>query len=295
MLARIIRISNGLEVTADVRGATYNPALSAGVYAAFGMFLAGVAVTCVVIYLGQQRARDGNIHKLEAAGQSEVEVKGEYATSGNITASLLYAIAGLVACSFLYGSLSGHGQSEAASIVMILNGAVFGLSVLSLFYSLTLMMLQNPATKHAARPAYWIVVSVGPALVMRFQSSASFHGWQIQCDRVKCEWSWWSSPAAIGLGLVLLLLIASVVIARVEIPEGGRLEQLRDKLAQNVVLAPAIAFWLAAGTIIASLLVTTTEIMTNAFFNYGVQALAFVVLAGFAIACSCVIGSRLPR
>jgi len=58
-------------------------------------------------------------------------------------------------------------------------GVAFGLSVLMLFYSLTLIMLKQCSS--LASWSYWIVACVGPAVVLRFLLVAA-----AQSDAVNC-------------------------------------------------------------------------------------------------------------
>jgi hypothetical protein len=56
----------------------------------------------------------------------------------------------------------------------------FGLSVLMLFYGLTLIMLEKKLTGVAAW-SYWMVACAGPAVVLRFLLTAAWAARQAAC------------------------------------------------------------------------------------------------------------------
>ena len=164
--------------------------------------------------------------------------------------------------------------------------------MLALFYVLTLMMFEHEMTKSAASHAYWVVVVAGPAVVMRFLTSATFGGWELRCAE-RCG-SWWSSPAPLGVSFLLILLGVSFAITRVGLPDGGPLGRLRDRISAARVAPPAAAFWITLVNAVLSLAVTTGhgEFRTNTFVNYWILAIAFVIPSAFAFGCGSIVGTR---
>jgi hypothetical protein len=72
---------------------------------------------------------------------------------------------------FLYANLAGDGgpvREGRDAAALLVYGVVLALSVLALFYFLTLMLFERPLTKHAAKPAFWAGTIAGSLVVLRF-------------------------------------------------------------------------------------------------------------------------------
>lgn len=132
--------------------ANYEPGPIAQMYGNLAAVLAGFALAGLAIYLDRQR--NDLLTSVAAPAAVSPEV---------ITKSLLYSMAALTMCAFLFGSLAGRPESPTqAAIAMLAYGIVLGSSVLSLFYAMTMLMLNHPVTERAARRTRWVVVA-GPA------------------------------------------------------------------------------------------------------------------------------------
>ena len=146
-------------------------ASAAQAYATFGSLLTGFAFSGLSFYITRKPDPD--------KPRNQTEVKG-------IPAAVFLAMVSLGICSFLYANLGSIAafSPKAAVMALLPYGIVFALSVLSLFYTVTLMMLENlpakdpaddaakaaakDAAKDAARIAYWVVTVAGTVLVLRF-------------------------------------------------------------------------------------------------------------------------------
>jgi hypothetical protein len=147
-------------------------AATAGTYATFGGVLAGFAFAGLCVYLGRDHCRNDDFSSSSAPGQmddsSECRRPSGNEKSGpvevkHIAAAVFYSMASLAISSFLYSTLAGIADSSpgVAVTALLSYGIIFALSVLSLFYSVTLMMLEHPLTKDAAKHAYWVVTIAG--------------------------------------------------------------------------------------------------------------------------------------
>lgn len=285
-----------------------NPSDIAQQYAAFASLLAGFAFTGLVLYIGRQ-----------ASGRSTWATPTDVRTS-DIAATLFYAMLSLGTCAFLYANLSGERPTSGRALTaMLLYGTVLGLSVLSLFYSLTLMMFEHEVTKDAARYAYWAVVVVGPAMVMRFLTGVSHEAGLVRCGvhptDSPCEWEW-ITPRSVGFTAVLLMLLISALITALGIPRQrsdqhlshedltvfGRawnaaltpLAKRRDVLAASPTLPSVSVFILVVLMMLGSLFITTgrTTITPPHALIFTVLVLGFLCLGSLAFAWGSIIGTR---
>jgi hypothetical protein len=298
-----------------VADGSVNPAAVAGQYSAFAGLLAGFAFSGLVLYIGRQAAGSRPATVDQVAEPPPVR-------AADVAASLFYGMTSLGLCAFLYANLSGEEPTSGRALTaMLLYGTVLGLSVLSLWYSLTLMMFEHELTKNAARYAYWGVVVVGPAIVMRFMAGLAHEAWEVRCAahpaEAPCGWKR-VTPISVGFGALLLMLVLSSLITAVGIPRhrwaGGRrrpeeeltlfgrvwsaaltpLVKRRDMLAARPILPSVGVFTLAAVVMLISLFVTTRSaaITPPHWLIFGVLGAAFVLLGCFAFACGSIVGTR---
>jgi hypothetical protein len=298
-----------------VADGSVNPAAVAGQYSAFAGLLTGFAFSGLVLYIGRQAS--GSRRATVDSFAEPVTVR-----AADVAASLFYAMTSLGLCAFLYANLSGERPTSGRALTaMLLYGTVLGLSVLSLWYSLTLMMFEHELTKNAARYAYWGVVVVGPAIVMRFLAGLGHEAWEVRCAvhpaDAPCEWKR-VTPISVGFAALLLMLGLSALITALGIPRHrwagerrrhdeeltlfGRvwnaalapLAKRRDMLAARPILPSVGVFALAVVVMLLSLFVTTrpADITPPHWLILGVLAAGFVLLGCFAFACGSIVGTR---
>jgi hypothetical protein len=246
-------------------------------YASVAGFLAGVSFAALAIYL----RREG-----------ELPAKGIGAKQ--VTVTLFYAMASLVMSSFLYASITTQADDvERASAGLLLYGVVFGSSVLTLFYALTLMIYENPHTHFAAKYAYWVVVVAGPAVVLRFLVDAAQSTWRLRYPAMGLREDW-SVPLVVGVVFLAILISLSVLITVFGLLQRwSRTRSLRHWLAVRPAFPAVVVFVAAACVTVGSMFMTVPLQFapTNWFILLSLIA-GFALLALFALACGCVVGSR---
>ncbi|MEJ3746154.1 hypothetical protein WEI85_23055 [Actinomycetes bacterium KLBMP 9797] len=299
---------------ASIAEGSINPAAVAGQYSAFAGLLTGFAFSGLVLYIGRQ----ASAHQLTTVDRYAPPTA---VRAADVAASLFYAMTSLGLCAFLYANLSGERPTSGRALTaMLLYGTVLGLSVLSLWHSLTLMMFEHELTKNAARYAYWVVVVVGPAIVMRFLAGVCHEAWEVRCavHPTEAPCGWRVTPVSVGLVLLFLMLGLSALITALGIPRYRRhggpdrrddeftlfgrvwnaalapLARRRDMLAARPSLPGVGVFLLAALVMLASLFVTTrsTTITPPHWLIFGVLVAGFFLLGCFAFACGSIIGTR---
>ena len=261
-------------------------ASNASAYSTFAGVLAGFSFTALVVYLQRRPERSEN--------DAGARIFGSQVATG-----LLYSTASLIISSFLYANLVSQATDfQRATGELLIYGGVLGLSVLVMFYSLTLMIYEVPYTRDAVKYAYWLTVIAGPTVIFRFLVDVAQLVWH--SGRVaKCM----SAPlsGAISLwgdaGIAALLLISSLITVF------GFLRWFRwtrEKVVKQLAKRPTIpalaVFITATGAAIASIAITGRVKYAPAriYFTGPVLGTEFVLLAGFALACGCVIGEQAP-
>lgn len=150
-----------------------NAASIAVAYATFGGLLVGFAFTGLCLYL-QGEERKSRVEFLVPRGWTPVILAPVKVSS--VAATAFYAMTSLGMSTFLYSNLAGdddptvQGRDVAA---MLPYGALLALSVLSLFYFVTLMMLRLPSTVEAAKPAFWAATIAGSVVVLSFLAGSA--------------------------------------------------------------------------------------------------------------------------
>jgi hypothetical protein len=266
-------------------------ASAAKAYADFGGLLVGFAFVALFAYLKEMPRRSPDHQGKRAAAKDGAAVD---VTEGHVTLTVLFAMAALTMTSFLYASLAGEAASEPpalAAAALVPYGVAFGVSVLMLFYALTLVMLER-RHKALAGWSYWMVACVGPAVVLRFLLGAAANAREVICA-FKCGPGWplsrWWMFAAVALAAVAAALVMLVGL------DWQRVRGLRDWLRDRPA-APPIAVFVGAAlmTGLGSLYFggqqpsfpPVSVVVTVAMW------VAMIAVAAFAVACGCVIGPR---
>lgn len=295
------------QVSADV-GST------ASTYASFAEILTGFSFAALAIYLAYEPARGAHS---EVTNSSRGQVKSKYRTKdsfGNqkhpfqvarecpirrtqVAATLFYGMASLAISSFLYASLTAQAADPAkAATLLLVYGLAFGLSVLSFFYSLTLMTYENASTRSAANSAYLVVVIVGPVIILRFLSDAAQSASILRCTTRACSGQRFSQILIVGMIILFALLAISLTVSVRRIFEKWRwLYWICDSLCARPV-APAFSIFIFASAVT----ITGTGIADWVNLRFvppgwilGLSlTVGFILLAFFALACGCVIGPR---
>jgi hypothetical protein len=266
-------------------------ASAAKAYADFGGLLVGFAFVALFAYLKEMPRRPPDRQGKRAAAKDGAAVD---VTEGHVTLTVLFAMAALTMTSFLYASLAGEAASEPpalAAAALLPYGVAFGVSVLMLFYALTLVMLER---RHQALAgwAYWMVACVGPAVVLRFLLGAAANARQVMCDfRCGPGWPlsrWWMFILVAGAALAAAVIM---LVGLNRSPFRG----LRDRVRDLPAGPPIVVFIVvAAMTGVGSLYFTGQEPATpplSWMVTAGMWG-AVVAVAAWAVACGCVIGPR---
>ncbi len=257
---------------------------TASSYSSFAGIFAGFSFTALAIYLGWHP----DTNKGEPSSSRHI-------ARAQVAAALFYAMVSLAMCSFLYASISAQAVDavQRVPVELLLYGIVFGVSVLTLFYSLTLMMYENSHTKDAAGYAYWAVVIVGPIIVLSLLINAANSVWQVKCTP-ECPSEGWLQPVPVGiisLGILLMFSVAITVFRLLYWWEWTR--RFLDWLYPRPTFPAVVVFIFATCMTVGSLLITVPISFTpSSWFAFIGSIAGAVILAVFALACGCVIGPR---
>ena len=291
---------------------SFDVVTAAQAYSAFGGVLVGFALTGLFWYLTEARKDRKNgpsteqqqrpaEHKHRPGGHERQATWTRHSdgwvviVTRHVTLTVFYAMASLAMTSFLYASLAGEavpvqGTSPAWAVAaMLLYGVAFGLAVLMLFYGLTLVMLERGLHREAGW-AYWVVACAGPAVVLRFLLTAAGAAQEATSghppDGLLSRWAmfWWVLGAA-ALAATLMLVGLN----------WWRIRWLRDFLANRPALPAAVVFFLVS-------VMTALVSVIFAGRSFDSRSASWIVPVGlfgsvvavtlFALACGCVIGTR---
>ncbi|NES28076.1 hypothetical protein GCE86_09005 [Micromonospora terminaliae] len=159
----------------------------ANAYAQVAGILAGFAFVSLGNYL--------------ASGQRSSEEDSEGVLVRRISTTLFSAFAALVLISVLYALLTGEKDGTTrANTALIIAGLPFGLSVLTLFFALTLMA-SDRGFKEVVRLGLILVVLIGPAIVHLRLMNALAAVDPRSNERL--------SPFYVGIRLTVVLMIAA--------------------------------------------------------------------------------------
>lgn len=189
-------------------------------YAQAAGWLAGIAAALLVVFLSRRLTvgshDDPDNPDGSGAASGGAPPDARYASEGkpvgsrHVVQALFFAMSALAICAFLYGSILDDAVAPGRlAIEMMFYGAALGTSVLALFYAVTLMMLEHLVTRTAARYAYWVLVIVGPGVVIRYLAGAAYEGWRLGTP----SGSAWDSPLRLGTAIAVLvpLLMLGVI------------------------------------------------------------------------------------
>jgi hypothetical protein len=290
-------------------------------YATFGGLLVGFAFTGLCLYLQRQPGED---RQEEPAGyliaRTEALVVLDRIPVHAVAATGFYAMASLGMSTFLYANIAGDSGAQGRDVLALLPyGALLALSVLTLFYFVTLMMLEQPLTREAAKPAFWAATIAGSVVVLSFLAGSTR-------DAVCPEAV--SSTAAGGAGAVskaggstpacglpwpfsffgisVILLGALVVFCAIALSRLLERPVLRRcflrPLVNRPMLPPAGVFCVAfAVTAWVSVYVNTRPSGSSPgtfparWIVYLIYGLGVLFVAGFALASGCVVYPRIHQ
>jgi hypothetical protein len=283
-----------------------------GSYAAFGGVLVAFSLAGLFWYLtdghtrGRAREQDDTgkgkaarpaAEEKAAPGQSARRRRADIGVR-HVTVTVLYAMASLTMTSFLYANLSGeaapqashNGQSPAWAVAALLPyGVAFGLSVLMLFYGLTLIMLEQSRKQEAAW-SYWVVACAGPAVVLRFLLTAGAEARRAICNCT--PGGWLSTWAIFWIVLGSVVLAAALMLLGLE----WRFSWWLPKFLGNRPAFPAaVVFGLVSLMTALGSLYFSGRGYTYSPGIGSVYASLWVAVGAvtlFALACGCVIGIR---
>lgn len=288
---------------------------TASTYASFAEILTGFSFAALAIYLAYEPARGVHsevaLNSLSSRGIKKYSTKDSNGRQKHpfqvakerpirrtqVAATIFYGMASLAISSFLYASLTAQAADpEKAVTLVLIYGVVFGLSVLSFFYSLTLMTYENTSTRAAAKSAYLVVVIVGPAIILRFLSDAAQSASIFRCTTHACRGQRFSQILIIGMVILFALLALSVAVSNFRIFETRTwLYGICNTLCARPV-APAFSIFIFASTV--TIAGTGIADWVNPKFAPAGWILGLsltvgaILLALFALACGCVIGPR---
>lgn len=292
--------------------------VTASTYASFAEIMTGFSFAAIAIYLAYESAKgkhstEGKDKQEDNAGETEHSSRNRYNTKEGskqklpvvvgreypirrtqVAATLFYGMASLAISSFLYASLTTQVESAPkVAAALLLYGVIFGASVLAFFYALTLMTYEHADTRRAAKAAYWVVVIIGPAVVLRFLADAAQGAWNSGTSTPEN----WSPPLLGGIIIIAVLLSISVLVSLKRIFEKWTaLHGVCNWLCVRPVLPAFVIFICSAVVALAGILVTEPiKFVPSAYFIWGSLIGGFFLLAFFALACGCVVGPRTSR
>lgn len=192
----------------------FNAGPSAQMYGSLAAVLAGFAFAGLLLYLERQRPTGPNgmtpLKPVQDNGYTHIRPR-------DVVTTLFFAMSALTISAFLYGRLTGVSDASGRTFLILgLYGAVLAPAVLCLFYALNLAMLTHQATRETAERTRWVVVAVGPAVVMALLADILAYAWGHGCQG-GC--SSWTSPRLWGFvlsaGFVIFgLFLTSLTVRR---------------------------------------------------------------------------------
>jgi hypothetical protein len=262
-------------------------------FAAFAGILTGFCFTAFVSYL------TGTSNASETSPQNDGSWRHEAFPSrsrigrGDVAVTLFLTAISLGMCTFLYVNFVSHAEDkELASTALLLYGVAFGLSVMTFFYTLTLMMFERSIPQPATEYAYWVVVVAGPAMIFRFLASTANNTLHIRCPTC-------SAPLLSQLGIEFMLFfivgISILITLSGLMRRASGLIGIRIFLGRSPTAPGAIVFLFVFSTVtVVSLYLTTRNehYTPPQWFTYGSLGVGSLILILFALTCGCVVGSR---
>jgi hypothetical protein len=270
-------------------------ASAAGAYATFGFLLVGFAFTGLFYYLTQRRKQEDRPSAPAPASAQGKLPPPDLIETRHVTVAVLYAMASLLLTSLLYIELASQAAPSGPSAAsppwtlaaLVPYGVAFSLSVLMLFYGLTLIMVEQSSP--VASWSYWVVACVGPAVALRFLLAAGAQARAVTC---RCTPGWPLSRWGIAAMVVLAAGVAAFFMLKgLDWPVGrGLLKRLMNRPA-----APSILVFVGVAVMAGLLSVyfsgrgphyrASSVVMPYVWIGVGAVFL-------FALFCGCVIGPR---
>jgi hypothetical protein len=124
--------------------------------------------------------------------------------AADVAASLFAAFVTLVLLAVLYALMAADPSSSRVATGIFVYGLPFGLSSITLFYTLTLMALEHPELHATVQIGRIFVVVVAPAIVLSRMNGGALDLKAGRASRIL--------PGHLGLILVTLLVIEGVVV-----------------------------------------------------------------------------------
>jgi sulfite exporter TauE/SafE len=267
-------------------------------FAQIAGWLAGIAAAGIIVYLTRQPAampQDeeaiGRIGPGPGQRLSSSALERQPVGSRHVVRTLFFAMSGLAICSFLYASAVDDAVTPGRLAVEIMfYSAALGTSVLALFYGVALMMLEHKVTRDAALSASWVLVVVGPAVVIRFVAGGAYEAWRMNSPS---ETSW-SSPLPWGSAYAVSLALGSLWVVSRGMPTRP-LRWLRDRLRARPA-TPAVAAFVCTtvGMVLSGVTFpTSSEFQPHPSLSWFALILGIVVVTYFAFACVSVLEERI--
>lgn len=163
--------------TRDAQGAAVDVSSIATAYSAFGGVLTGFAFSGLSFYVTRSEPGTDRTEVDVLIPRRGKPIRFRLPVSA-VAAVGFYAMASLGVSTFLYASVA-TGTSTAqkveqqGAIALLAYGVIFGLSVLTLFYFVTLMLFERRLTRRAARPAFWVGTFAASIVVLRFVAKSA--------------------------------------------------------------------------------------------------------------------------
>jgi hypothetical protein len=268
-------------------------------YAAFGSVLVGFAFTGLSIYVTRAPgpgSDDGAVDVLITRQGKPMSIRLIKVSA--VAATGFYAMASLGISTFLYANLSGTGSTAPAGMArtaLLVYGVAFALSVLTLFYFMTLMLFESPLTRPAAKPAFWAGTIAGSIVVLRFLAGSAQDARQALCPP-KHPLCYPGMPYT-TTGINITLVAAAVVFVVITLtgvlelrPFGWLLKPLADRPS-----LPSAAVFLTsvAAATLASLYLNALAGPPPGWFISASYAIGIILIILFALASGSVIYPRL--
>lgn len=265
-------------------------ASTAQAYATFGGLLTGFAFSGLCVYISREVKHAGTRGAVTYTGhvRRPIVVK-------DVAVAVFLAMVSLAISSFLYANLAGVADANpgAAITALLTYGIVFALSVLSLFYAVTLMMLEHPLTEHAAKTGYWVVTIAGTVIVLRFLASTTSAVAVYRCHHVvHCEPPGVLSPWGIVFTLIIAMSLAMLTATVLQEHEpGGRIGALTNHPALPPVVVFLATVFVAA---LESVYLSTRDhsYVPSDWFIYLSYGTSIFLVGLFAFVCGRVISPR---
>lgn len=226
----------------------YNVADPAGQFTTLAELLATLAFTVLVLYLARQ---DIGVDPGQVDNKAVENV--DLRRRDEVAASLFCAMIALIICTILYATLSGDCGSSRGILGLFVYGVLLGLSILALFYTLTLLAVDQLTL--VSRVGYVGIVSIGPALVIRFTAPVA--------SAAVDKGAGYATIRNIGWGIMLIYLLLTLWALARSAHRKDRQKSLQKKLHRLLpekirqTMAPPV-FTFAMATLVGAFSIAIT-------------------------------------